>query len=148
MSQLTDQRPEPIVLTRFEELREAYRAKDLRQSGYDEGAVVTADTLLDLHGTAHRDRRRLENRLFRRETFRYYEREVLPPCIVHMIRMRPSSSVRPKPTRKGCSCAMVLATAHWEPMNRRVPRLRIAECSTCKVTTGPAARRRSEPQRS
>lgn len=85
MSQLTDQRPEPIVLTRFEELREAYRAKDLRQSGYDEGAVVTADTLLDLHGTAHRDRRRLENRLFRRETFRYYEREVLPPCIAEVL---------------------------------------------------------------
>ena len=75
----------PVVLTRFEDLREAYRAKDLRQSGYDEGAVVTAGTLLDLHGTEHRDRRRLENRLFRRETFRYFEREVLPPRIAEVV---------------------------------------------------------------
>ena len=33
------------------------------------------DVLVNLHGEAHRDRRRLENRLFRRETFELYERE-------------------------------------------------------------------------
>lgn len=74
-----------ITLTRFDDLREAYRARDLRQGGYDEGAVVTAGTLLDLHGAEHRDRRRLENRLFRRETFRYFEREVLPPRIAEVV---------------------------------------------------------------
>ena len=77
--------PPSLLLTRFEDLREAYRAKDLRQSGYDAGAVVTAGTLLDLHGAEHRDRRRLENRLFRRETFRYYEREVLPRRIAEIV---------------------------------------------------------------
>ena len=75
----------PIVLTRHDDLRDAYRSKDLRQGGYDEGAVVTAGTLLDLHGKEHRDRRRLENRLFRRETFRHYERDVLPPRIADVV---------------------------------------------------------------
>ena len=36
-----------------------------------------SDTLLDLHGKAHRERRRVENRLFRREIFSYWEHEVL-----------------------------------------------------------------------
>jgi cytochrome P450 len=37
--------------------------------------------LLDLHGDDHRNRRRLENRLFRRATFEHYERELLPAAI-------------------------------------------------------------------
>ena len=68
---------EPITLTSWAAVREAFRAKELRQAGYSEGAVVTADTLLDLHGDAHRERRRVENRLFRREIFSYWENELL-----------------------------------------------------------------------
>ena len=82
---MTGAQADPIVLTRHDDLRDAYRSKDLRQGGYDEGAVVTAGTLLDLHGDEHRDRRRLENRLFRRETFRHYERDVLPPRIAEVV---------------------------------------------------------------
>ncbi len=66
-----------IELRTWAQVRDAFRAKDLRQAGYDEGAVVMADCLLDLHGTEHRERRRLENRLFRRETFARWEHEVL-----------------------------------------------------------------------
>ncbi len=40
-----------------------------------------ADVLVNLHGAEHRDRRRLENRLFRRETFELYERQLFPPII-------------------------------------------------------------------
>lgn len=58
-------------------MRDAFRSKALRQAGYSEGAVVTADTLLDLHGDDHRERRRVENRLFRREIFSYWEHQVL-----------------------------------------------------------------------
>lgn len=58
-------------------VREAYRRRELRQAMYDEGALVMADALLNLHGPAHRDRRRLENRLFRRETFVRWERDLL-----------------------------------------------------------------------
>ena len=65
-----------MTLRSFEEVREAFRAKDLKQALYDEGGVVMADVLLTLHGASHRLRRRLENRLFRRDTFRRYEREL------------------------------------------------------------------------
>lgn len=68
---------EIIELRTWSQVRDAFRAKELRQAGYTEGAVVTADTLLDLHGDDHRERRRLENRLFRRETFSHWEHEVL-----------------------------------------------------------------------
>ena len=66
-----------IRLASWSQVREAVRSKELRQAGYSEGAVVMSDTLLDLHGKAHRERRRVENRLFRREIFSYWEHEVL-----------------------------------------------------------------------
>ena len=66
-----------IRLASWSQVREAFRSKELRQAGYSEGAVVMSDTLLDLHGKAHRERRRVENRLFRREIFSYWEHEVL-----------------------------------------------------------------------
>jgi len=68
---------EPVSLSTWAQVRDAFRSKELRQAGYSEGAVVTADTLLDLHGDAHRERRRVENRLFRREIFSYWEHQVL-----------------------------------------------------------------------
>ena len=43
--------------------------------------MVTADTILDLHGDEHRERRRVENRLFRREVFSYWEHQVLGATI-------------------------------------------------------------------
>ena len=70
-----------IRLASWSQVREAFRSKELRQAGYSEGAVVMSDTLLDLHGKAHRERRRVENRLFRREIFSYWEHEVLGKTI-------------------------------------------------------------------
>ena len=58
-----------ITISTYHEAKEAYRQKDLRQALYDAGEVIMADVLVNLHGTEHRDRRRLENRLFRRDTF-------------------------------------------------------------------------------
>ena len=69
--------PDAIVLTGWWQAREAYRSKDLRQAMYDEGAAIMEDCLLVLHGEAHRRRRRVENRLFRREVFAHWERRVL-----------------------------------------------------------------------
>jgi len=71
----------PITLTSWNAVRDAFRSKSLRQAGYSEGAVVTADTILDLHGDEHRERRRVENRLFRREVFSYWEHQVLGDTI-------------------------------------------------------------------
>lgn len=70
-----------VAVTTWSDVRDTYRRKDLRQAMYDDGAVVMADCLLNLHGAAHRDRRRLENRLFRLETFQHWERDVLGPTI-------------------------------------------------------------------
>jgi cytochrome P450 len=70
-----------FVVDSFEMAKEAYRCKDLRQALYDEGEVVMADVLVNLHGAEHRTRRRAENRMFRRETFDHYEVELFPAVI-------------------------------------------------------------------
>jgi len=73
--------PTVVTITGYDEAKDAYRHKQLRQALYDAGEVVMADVLVNLHAAEHRDRRRLENRLFRRETFDLYERELFPPII-------------------------------------------------------------------
>ena len=70
-----------VTVSTYEQAREAYRRKDLRQALYDEGEVVMADVLVNLHGDEHRARRRLENRLFRKDTHARYEREFFPPVV-------------------------------------------------------------------
>ncbi len=71
----------PLTLTTFAELWDGLRQRDLRQGLYDAGEVVMKDALLDLHGDAHKLRRRVENRLFRRGTFRWWESELVPRII-------------------------------------------------------------------
>lgn len=66
-----------ITLDGYAAVREAFRQHDLEQALYDAGGVVMADSLLVLHGSDHRKRRRVENRLFRRGTFRYWEKAFL-----------------------------------------------------------------------
>ncbi|MFW3169294.1 cytochrome P450 [Geodermatophilus sp. CPCC 206100] len=67
-----------VTIQTFADAKDAYRQKDLRQALYDEGEVIMADVLVNLHGDEHRARRRVENRSFRRETFDHYERELFP----------------------------------------------------------------------
>jgi cytochrome P450 len=73
--------PNVVTITTYDEARDAYRQKQLRQALYDAGDVVMADVLVNLHGDEHRSRRRLENRLFRRESHARYERELFPPIV-------------------------------------------------------------------
>lgn len=70
-----------VVIDTYEDAREAYLSRDLSQGGYTDGEVVMADVLITLHGEDHRTRRRLENRLFRREAFFHYENELFPGII-------------------------------------------------------------------
>lgn len=77
--------PREITVTDYQAAREVFRCKDLRQALYDEGDVVMADVLVNLHGADHRARRRLENRLFRRDTHELYERELFPPVVAHTL---------------------------------------------------------------
>lgn len=70
-----------VTLTRYDDVKDAYRQKDLRQALYDEGEVVMGGVLVNLHGDEHRARRRVENTIFRRATFEYYERDLFPGVI-------------------------------------------------------------------
>jgi cytochrome P450 len=70
-----------VTITTYAEAKDAYRQKALRQALYDAGEVVMGDVLVNLHGEEHRNRRRLENRLFRRDTLERYEHELFPDVI-------------------------------------------------------------------
>ncbi len=70
-----------VTVTTPGEARECYRHKSLRQALYDDGDVIMSDVVVNLHGDEHRQRRRLENRLFRRDTFLHYERDLFPGII-------------------------------------------------------------------
>ncbi|NJN50718.1 MAG: hypothetical protein HC809_01955 [Gammaproteobacteria bacterium] len=69
------------TLTDFDEVADALKNPNLVQALYDAGAVVMADVLLNLHGESHRARRNLEMKVFRRDFFRHYEREVFPATL-------------------------------------------------------------------
>ncbi len=70
-----------VTIRSLAEAKEVYRSRDMRQALYDTGEVVMSGVLVNLHGDEHRARRRLENRLFRRETFLHYERDLFPAVL-------------------------------------------------------------------
>jgi cytochrome P450 len=70
-----------VTIQTIADARDAFRSPHLKQGLYDAGAVVMADVLINLHGEAHKRRRRVENRLFRRETFLHYENDLFPGVI-------------------------------------------------------------------
>ena len=73
--------PNTVTISGYHEAREAYKQRDLRQALYDAGEVIMSDVIVNLHGDEHRSRRRLENRLYRRETFAHYEHDLFPAII-------------------------------------------------------------------
>lgn len=77
--------PQTITITGYAEARDAYRQKALRQALYDAGEVIMADVIVNLHGDEHRARRRLENRLFRRDRMEDYEKRRFPQVIEETI---------------------------------------------------------------
>ena len=76
---------EPVRVSTWVGAREVFRAKSLRQGLYDEAGLLMHDVIVNLHGVDHRDRRRVENRLFRRDTFRWYDAEVIPSLITDAV---------------------------------------------------------------
>jgi cytochrome P450 len=74
-----------VHITSYAAAREALRHRDLRQGLYDEGSDLMANVIVNLHGPAHTARRRLENRLFRRETFKQWEEVLIPQSIERSI---------------------------------------------------------------
>jgi cytochrome P450 len=70
-----------VKVADYGQILEALKNPGLAQSLYDEGKVIMEGVLLTLHGEAHRARRNLEFRVFRRNFFRYYEQEVFPATL-------------------------------------------------------------------
>ena len=75
-------------LTRYHLCEEALKLPDLRQALYDEGAILMRDVLVNLHGEAHKARRRVEGQLFRRAYFRRLELEILPALMASALAER------------------------------------------------------------
>ncbi len=75
-----------ITLTTYTDARDAFRSRGLRQALYDAGDRLMHGVIVNLHGDEHLARRRLENRLFRRDTFAWYERERIPRIIDAVLR--------------------------------------------------------------
>lgn len=86
MDDMQAREPTVVTISGYHEAREALRHRQLRQALYDEGDVVMADVLVNLHGDDHRARRRLENRLFRLDTTLRYEHELFPPIVESTLR--------------------------------------------------------------
>jgi cytochrome P450 len=55
----------------------ALRRSDLHQGLYDEAATLLGRAVINLHGAEHRARRAEEVKIFRKDFFRYYERNIL-----------------------------------------------------------------------
>jgi cytochrome P450 len=68
-------------LTTYQDARDGFRSRDLRQALYDDGHRLMTGVIVNLHGDEHLARRRLENRLFRRDTFAWYEQARIPSII-------------------------------------------------------------------
>lgn len=65
----------------YRDCEAALRNADLRQAMYDAGEIIAGGTLLMLHGAPHLKRREVESRVFRRNFFKYYEKEVFPATL-------------------------------------------------------------------
>jgi cytochrome P450 len=73
------------VITSYREADEVLRVNTLRQSLYEEGAILMKDVLVNLFGEEHQARRHLAQKLFRRDYFRNYERLVFPRTIAETL---------------------------------------------------------------
>ncbi|MHB9879979.1 cytochrome P450 [Pacificimonas sp. ICDLI1SI03] len=65
-------------LQKYRDCEAALRNRDLKQALYDAGKVVMDGVLLTLHGEEHSKRREIEIRVFRRNFFKHYEKDVFP----------------------------------------------------------------------
>ena len=68
----------PIVVSDYKNVHDTLRLTDLRQALYDEGAILMEKVLVNLHGDERRTRRGIEIKVFRRDFFEWYEKQVFP----------------------------------------------------------------------
>lgn len=70
-----------IVVSEFKQASDTLRMTDLRQALYDEGAILMEKVLVNLHGDEHKTRRAIETKVFRRDFFEWYEKQVFPATL-------------------------------------------------------------------
>ena len=70
-----------VVVNQYRQASETLRLTELRQGLYDEGAILMAKVLVNLHGDEHKRRRLVESKVFRRDFFRWYEAEIFPTTL-------------------------------------------------------------------
>jgi len=70
-----------ITVNGYKEAHQTLSLPDLEQSLYDEGRILMDRVLVTLHGEEHRVRRLLEMKIFKKDFFNYYEKEVLPAVV-------------------------------------------------------------------
>jgi cytochrome P450 len=70
-----------ILVTSYRDAEETLRKSDLRQALYEESGVMYAKVLVNLHGDEHRLRRAVEQTIFRKDVFRFYEKNVFPDTV-------------------------------------------------------------------
>lgn len=107
MSVDTQVTAERVVLTSHADVRDAFRQRDLKQALYDAGGAVMAGSLITLHGDEHKVRRRVENKLFRRGTFRWWELHLVPG-IIEQAMTRPLAEGRADLASLGRRTIMIL----------------------------------------
>jgi cytochrome P450 len=80
--------PEPLViegttsLTDFQEITEVLRSPDFVQAAFEKPTLpLVHNTLNAIDGAPHASRRRLENKLFGRDSIAYYKREAVEPLL-------------------------------------------------------------------
>lgn len=79
---------ESITITGYDAIKAALTNKDLSRSLDEERferGNIKENTLSVLHGDEHRERRKMENRLFRREMYELYEYELFPDIVEHTL---------------------------------------------------------------
>jgi len=69
------------VVSDYKHAQDTLRMNDLRQALYDEGAILMEKVLVNLHGEEHRARRNIEIKVFRRDFFEWYEKQVFPTTL-------------------------------------------------------------------
>lgn len=70
-----------VVVSTYRQADELLRNATLKQALYEEGAILMKDVLVNLFGEEHAARRHLAQKLFRRDYFVNYERNVFPRTI-------------------------------------------------------------------
>jgi cytochrome P450 len=74
-----------IVIDTYKEAEDTLRRTDLRQSLYDEGAVLMRKVLVNLHGDEHLTRKRVVTKILRPAFFHYYETNVFRPTLAETL---------------------------------------------------------------